>query len=256
MKKMTRVERKKRNKKIVLIIFLSLLLITLIFQIMKRVKFFNINLIKVTGNKVLTDKEIIDLSEINIGDNIFDVKLSKAKKNIAESPYVKEVRSRRVYPARVNLHVVERDESFKIPYKGETMVLVDRQGRILKLGKPAGEEAILLKSIKIDEEIVNGDIGKSIKLFIKNKNVIDFFEYDSKDQLLTYIKEIDLKKNDITITLKEGQVVDFGGYNDMDYKFRLLSETFKYIKKDQIAFSRIIMNRGDNPIIIRDKEGG
>ena len=78
--------RRKQKKQLALLTFI--ILIASIAAIMLLTPGFNVKKIKVTGNSVIKEDEIIRSSGIVTGVNIFDISLKKANENILSIGYI------------------------------------------------------------------------------------------------------------------------------------------------------------------------
>ena len=93
-------QRRKRNRRKKLIIracFGGIFL--LVGVVIVLTMFFNINEITVTGDTIYAPDEIINASEVNVGDNLIFVSKKKINNNITETlPYVGAVKVKRHLP--------------------------------------------------------------------------------------------------------------------------------------------------------------
>ena len=60
--------------------------------------------------------------------------------------------------------------------------------------------------------------------------------------------------DNINIELNNGILVAFGTINNVKYKLNLLNEIVKDIDKKGLSCKMILMDRGDNPIIVLNEE--
>ena len=71
--------------------------------------FFEIKFIVVQGNKNVSREEIIELSSIYYGENIFRINKRNSIKSIFQNPFVKMIKIKRVLPDKVLLILIERE---------------------------------------------------------------------------------------------------------------------------------------------------
>ena len=69
---------------------------------------FNITEIKVKGADQISESVYIATSEIEIGQNIFEVRKTDVKNKIEQDPYVESVEIKNIYPGTVEITVKER----------------------------------------------------------------------------------------------------------------------------------------------------
>ena len=70
---------------------------------------FRIDTIRVEGNQRLCEQTLVALSDVQPGMSTFSLDLDLIGRKIAENPWVKEARIKRVFPRQVRISVVERE---------------------------------------------------------------------------------------------------------------------------------------------------
>lgn len=248
MRKLTKIERKKRSRKnffrfIILIILISF---TVLFSF--KSKYFEINNFKIKGNKKLTNSQIINSSMINIGENIFRINKKEAINNLKKKSYIKNVDISRKLPDTIEIDITERKAILFIQ-KLSSFLLIDEEGIILEQ-KDNNEEQLPV-FIGLDTQNVNlGDNMFSTKL---NSDIIDLIYESLNLNIINLFDKVDLKtKDEINIFLKDGIYVAFGTLDNVKYKLGLLNEILKDTKEKDIKFTKIIMNKGENPILVTE----
>ena len=82
--------------------------------------FFQIGKIEVEGNSIYTDKEIIDASGIQIGDNLFFInRIAAGSRTVVKLPYVDAVTITRGLPNRITILVQESNAVGYVNVNGE-----------------------------------------------------------------------------------------------------------------------------------------
>ncbi|NLC04196.1 MAG: FtsQ-type POTRA domain-containing protein [Tissierellia bacterium] len=246
--KPTRVQlkRQRRRRFLRFLLFLALLISSLVFMLKSEI--FNIDNYSVLGNKNLSKEIIINTSEINQGENIFKIKKSIAEENILALAYVKNVQIKRKLPRTIVFNIEERVGVLQTR-SGSTMFLVDIEGYVLEELEEAdsGLPNIIgfdLSSISIGDNIFSGN---------DHSDIINFIIESKESKLLGNSSKIDMTLlEDINIELNNGISVAFGTLDNVKYKLRLLNEILKDIELKQIQCKMIIMNKGDNPILVID----
>lgn len=248
MKKTRKIKRRQKVRNILLNIFLLLTISSLIFLIIFKSDFFKINNIQVLGNLELDKEDIVKYSQIYIGENIFRINRKNIEENLKKLPYVKEVKIRRILPQDILIDLVEREEKVLVKLISSYQV-IDLEGYILKeVDKPDNKLPIIL-GLNIH------GLGRGDNLFnsIDNEELIVFLEEADRLDLLSQIESIDLKSlNNIDILLKSGIDITFGKLDNVEYRLRLLDEVLKDIKEREVKVEKIIMDRGEHPIIITE----
>ena len=111
-------------------IFLFFALITGYFFIYT--DFFAIREIVVHGNDYIEEKEIIKLSHIDLGMNIFMLNKSNVEDKIRRHSFVKEASVSLELPDRIVLTIQERDLSCIIPFEDGIFIYIDEEGVVLE----------------------------------------------------------------------------------------------------------------------------
>ena len=151
--------RKRRKKKafrklILFFVLLLSILITLCFKL----PYFNIVKINVFNNKSITKEEIIKLSNINIGSNLFYQNLESSKKLIMSNPYILDVNFSRKIPNKVEILVKERKAEFYSTAESK-FVIFDKNSMVLELKNNIDN----MKLIRIDGiDVKKLELGKTI----------------------------------------------------------------------------------------------
>ncbi len=135
--------KRRRKKRIKNSILLLLLLISILVTLCLKLDYFNINNIEVSGNRNIHKNEIIKLSSIENGNNIFYTNLKKARTNIKSNPYIQSVDIKRQLPSTLQINVVERDAYFYGMDSGGRYVVVDNEGVVLEIRKEINNMKLL-----------------------------------------------------------------------------------------------------------------
>ncbi|MDR7857191.1 FtsQ-type POTRA domain-containing protein [Tissierella sp.] len=253
MKKLSRVEKKMRRRRFLFRLLLLMALIVTMFVLALNTDFFIIDNIKVLGSNKTSKDIIISASSITIGENQFKISTSDGEKNIDKIPYVKEVKIKRKFPKGIIIEIIERKELFQIK-ELSSFALIDIDGYILDIVSTENHILPLINGYDIGDN----KVGDNIFSEEENKGIIDFILEGNNLSLLGKMKSIDLvDTNNVNFLLNESIIVAFGTLDDVKYKLNLLNEILKDIEKKQISCKMILMNKGDNPIIVlNDSEEG
>jgi cell division septal protein FtsQ len=117
--------------------------------------------IRVSTDGLLTRKQVLEIAEIEEGQNIFSVDLNKARKNIDQLPQVDRVELRRLVPDRLDIKIIERQPvAWVAPAAdsplavGSEAMLVDSRGYVMRSRKIQPEHAALPVIIGVSMEDV------------------------------------------------------------------------------------------------------
>lgn len=250
MKKTTRVERKRYRRKIMFRLILMLTLITLVVAYALKSEFFNIDNIVVEGNKILNKDVIVTASGINLGENILKISANDAEKSIEMLSYVKVSQVKHKLPNTIDIWVEERVPVLQIKSLA-TYMLIDKEGVILDLQDIKSEVLPTIVGYNISPK----ETGQNIKDDEIGIKLEDFFTKDDIINITKKINTINIDLNDeINISLNNGIGVVFGPLDNVEYKLRLLDRILIDIENRQLNCKMIIMNKGENPILVLDNE--
>lgn len=249
MKKLSKVQRKKRRKKIFLSILFALAVGFAIFMIMLKTGFFSINNIRVLGNEKILKNKIVLLSSIEEGENIFKISTREAEKNISTLPYIKDVEVKRKIPAEINIRVEERKPKFQIKNISSFM-LFDKEGYMLENINEKDEELTEIIGFNVENKIVGENIFED-----KNDTVkVEFIREAERLNILDKANYIDMEDDsNINMLIFDEIELVFGTINNVKYKLSLLDEVLKDISERDLKVKMILMNRGENPVVVLEE---
>lgn len=104
---------------------------------------FNVTSIDVSGNEYYTRAQLIQMTGIKTGKNMFEFRISQIRDKLLENPYIRNVKIRRVPMGTVRITVTERMEYAAVPY-GESYVLLDNEGTVLRVSEEPPTLPLLL----------------------------------------------------------------------------------------------------------------
>lgn len=150
---------RRRKKKIRNCLLFFLFLLAVLFVLSIKLPYFNIKSIEVYGNKNIKSHDIVKLSGICTGNNIFYINLKASEKNIMRNPYIDTVNIKRKLPSGININVTERDAVFYTDLSGK-FYIIDKNGVLLQK-KDSVSDMKLVKLTGLNVE--NVEIGNRIK---------------------------------------------------------------------------------------------
>ncbi|MDY0262619.1 FtsQ-type POTRA domain-containing protein [Syntrophotalea acetylenica] len=92
--------------------------------------FFRIENIRVENNRRIPGKQILALSDVRAGANIFELDLQRIGRRIEQNPWIAEARVRRMFPDQLVIRVEERTP--KAIVRLDYLYYVDASGQIFK----------------------------------------------------------------------------------------------------------------------------
>ena len=200
---------------------------------------FNVRSVKISNNERFDDAyyltEVRDLIGMNgfkvlFGDivsvksffMIFALRDNKIEQEyMAKNPFVKNAKVNFIPPDKIRVEIIERQESYRMSFLDRKVFL---SKDFIVLGEESEKEVPELMGLNI----TTYELGKMIPLENEKKKVIsEIFEncvYNGRS-ILDKIESIDLE-NELHINLKNGVVVVFDGYEDIEYKMQCLNEIY------------------------------
>ena len=175
----------------------------------------------------------------------FKINKNYCQDSINSLAYIKGVEIERRLPSTIKIKVKEREEVAAIPYIG-ALVYIDEEGCILNIEEKSGE--INLPQI-FGLDLVNLKIGDF--LFKGEEEKLDFLRIGKSNNTLKQMKYINFSSEENTmLELKNNIKVAFGPLDNVKYKLSFLNEILKDIDKKELKVKQILMNKGDNPILV------
>lgn len=157
--------RRRKRKRIKKIFMLFILLLSICITLCLKHPYFNIKNIEISGNRNISSKEIVDLSGLFKGNNIFYINVRNGENNILSNPYISEVQIKRKLPATVQINIKEREALF-YNTKDNKYFIVDKNGVVLqKKDDIKGMHLVKLDGFDYDKS----EIGKVLKNDDKSK---------------------------------------------------------------------------------------
>lgn len=221
-KKLTKEQERARKKRKVIfkvIKWTSLLLIIIggsIYGLMSPI--FNIVDVQVVGNTKIDTEEIISLSGIEIGQNMFQYRKDIVIDNIKENPYIESVTVHRKLPDTIELVVTERTATFVLPV-GNANAYINNQGYILEITSEKSTLPIL-KGVKTAQEQIQPGNRLETEDLEKLGDVLKIMESANSNGITDLITQIDItdRTNYILRLAKKKKTVHLGDVSNLSTK--------------------------------------
>ena len=221
-KKLTKEQERARKKRRIIFKFIkwtTLLLIIIggsIYGLMSPI--FNIINVQVVGNKKIDTEEIISLSGIEIGQNMFQYRKDIVINNIKENPYIESVKLHRKLPDTIELVVTERKATFILKV-GNASAYINNQGYILEITNEKSTLPII-KGIKTELEQIQPGNRLITEDLEKLGDVLKIMESANSNNIADLITEIDItdRTNYILRMAKKKKTVYLGDVSNLSTK--------------------------------------
>ena len=181
-----------RFKKIKIFLILILLIIAIIFVLSSSL--FNIKSINVLNNNILSNEDIISLSNINIGQNIFKINKNASIDHLKENAYIEEVNISRKLPNTLEINIKERKRKYMLQF-ADSYVYINNQGYMLELSTEKLDLPIItgfktdLSNVKPGERLEVDDL-KKLDMVIK---IVETANVNNIGNLITKVEVSDEK---------------------------------------------------------------
>lgn len=208
---------KRRKLKKHLLSFLLAVVVLCVGTVLVFSVFFKINTVSVTGDKVYSEKTVIEKSGIETGSNLFGVNPQKLSQKLSsELPYIKSVTVEKKLPETLIIKIEATREVAAVVNNG-VFVLIDETGKVLdRDASVLRENVAVINNVKLKEY----NEGKQIVLTDEKKNETLLTLLDAiKKSGLDLLTEIDLKNvNDIKIKYDDRIVFELGSLTNAQTK--------------------------------------
>ena len=183
-------KKRKKSKNYLLRILIAMGLIAALIVVM-HLDYFNVQKVTVTGNDLVSEKQILEGTNIKKGENIFDIHFFLEKRKIMENLYIEDVQFKRDLPDKVIVTVSERRGLAQL-HSGNSFTVIDNDGRVIEVSKEQRE----ITTIE-GFETIDAQKGSRVKLR-------DEEGFDKTMELLAAVDDNDMffKK----VAVKDGRV--------------------------------------------------
>lgn len=221
--------RKKRKKSIVKWLIFTFLIAAGVLVSLSLTVLFKIEAINTSGDTRYSQEEIIELSQVKIGDNLWRTTSKKVTQELSAAlPYIKSVKVIREIPSGITLEVCETQPMYSIK-KGKKFILTDESDKVLEENASKKGETVLLKGL----EVLNTKAGT--KLTVKSseslsvaKEIIAAAKENSLELTETDVTQL----NALTAVYKERIRLEFGSRSDLDKKMKMANEIIKKLESE------------------------
>lgn len=208
-----------RRVKNVLKVICVIIILLILFIIFLLSPVFNITEITVTGNEKISTDEIISLSKIQSGTNLFKIRKKDIQRNVKEQPYIRSIKIKRKLPNKMELTVVERELEYLFEF-GNSYIYIGSEGYILEVSSENVSDKLHIVGYQTSEEIVEPG-NRLCNADLKSLNAVIQIMLSAKNNSLDgYIKKIDISNNlnYILYLDDERKNVELGDTSNLDTK--------------------------------------
>jgi len=243
---------KKRRKNFKIptpVIYILLVAVGLYFFIHSPV--FGLKNIKVTGNSLLEEDKILNLSQLTTGQNIMKIKKEEIIKKISVHPFIKEVQIERHLPNTLEIHILER-KPVGLLVSQDGFIQISEEGYFLALIHDIGDYFLpVISGIDLEQLPGPGQLIKNAGLALA-LNIIK----ESPQELLDNLVEINIEnKGNILAYTIDGIEIRLGSLDNITDKLTDLNRILEDFDKKGINAKNIeyLDLRFSGPPVIKRK---
>ena len=249
-------KKKKTNEKTIKFIKNLILLVIFVGGIIAILlsPLFKIETIIIENNYNIEMATIIELSKINIDDNIFKINKSKTIREIKNNAYIDSVKIKRKLPNTIIVHVEERNTTFQIATENELFAYINNQGYILEISE---KKLMFPTIIGITENV---EVGKRLTSedLKKMEGILKIEKAATSKGIYELITGIDIaERNNYTLVLEdEDKTVYLGEASNLDTKMSYIKDFINREKgKKGEIFVNVDLNKSKPPFFREEVPG-
>lgn len=206
-------------------LFIFILVIIAIWGIL-HTRLFGVKNIVIINNNHLTEEEIISMSGVNQGDNIYKRSSKEIKDSLFENAYIEDATIKKKLPNTIEINIVERNINYMIQFS-DTYVYLNNQGYMLEQTTEKANVPIIVGLSTDQNSVVIGGRLNTDDLSKMNK-IIKICELAKVNELSEFISKIDIsnEKNYVVEMESRGKIINFGdcsNYSDLNTKMLYLT---------------------------------
>lgn len=185
------IRKKKRIKKVIkTLLLLAIIIGGICFALISPI--FNIEDIKVNGNKQINADTIVSLSQLQVGQNIFKFYKEKVINDIKTNAYVENVKIKRKIPNKIEITIEERKQDYNVEFLNG-YAYINNQGYILEISEQKLDLPVIKGISTPQEQIVEGN----------RLNDVDLEKLETVIQIMNICKSYDLDKKVSSIDITD-----------------------------------------------------
>ncbi len=245
-KKLTSAGKYKRKMRTRRIVAASILGLVIALCVCLFTPIFGVSEIVVEGNNKLLKEDIIDLSGIKTGQNIFRINTKKTSAKIKELSYVDDVKIVRKFPAKIKILLDESTEDIIIDTPTE-FIVATIDGKVLYKTDDVTQVPVpIIKGIKVK----GAEVAKKIETEDEENSIRDivyvkcFFGSD-------YWSEIDMidvsDQSNFMMVMRSGLRVTYGPIDTietLEHKIKMLDAIIPQVKLTERSYLDLTTDKG------------
>ena len=233
-----RKKKKRKKKRFFLNLFIAILVLVGLYFLATS-SLFGIDKINVEGNSHYTSDQVVELSGIIMGENLFKTSMLNAEKTLMEDPYVRSVEVSRKLPDIVNIILDERSEDALIKTDAGYIV-ADSDGMILRITNEPPEAPIIEGLTPVEPK--EGDLLGANDEDQLTKS-LDLIAYAEKNDF--FVKKLDVSGVNVKVYVLDSLICE-GTYKDLKENIESLKLVIKDLLEKNIMRGTISVTSDGN----------
>ena len=225
---MTKIKQLFQNKKSVVTIVVCI--VAFVFVLLFT-PLFSVKNVSVVGNQKVDSSTIINMSGINVGENIFKTDFAQVENKVSKVAYIDTVKAKMKFPDTVVISVTEAEPSAYINFIG-SFVGISEKGKILDIKQNFDEiERPVVYGVKVD----SFEIGTQIVADDEQRVglLYEILKQINSSGIVQKIQYLDISDTDnITMTLTNKISVKLGNTEGIKYKISYLKSVLDTLKEE------------------------
>ena len=167
------------------------ILVAILLIIILRSSLFNIKEIAVVNNTKLTADEIISLSDIQIGMNMFEYSNKMVNKKLSQNPYIESASIKRSLSGTLTIDINERKPTYMLKF-ANAFVYINNQGYMLEITETPIEVPVITGFETPIDDIKEGN-RLCVNDLMKLEDVIKIMNSANETSLAKRITSVDIR---------------------------------------------------------------
>lgn len=235
--------RKKRKKRRLITGFVIFMITALsVAAVLSVTVLFPIKIVKATGSKLYTEKQIVKSSGISEDNNLFTLSAEAVTENLVRNlPYIDSVELKRELPDKITIVVNDATE-YACFYADDVYYVISQGGRVINAYTEQPENTFLIEGCK-----AKCKVGKIIEFDDDKKKDLVFSIAENLDDKNVFINKINVSDDfNITLTVENRFNVILGNKTNLDKKIAQLATMIESMDKNATGKIDLSIWREDN----------
>ena len=246
--KSAHIKKNKRNRRILTWTILIGMVVGILVFLCKS-EIFNICNIEIVGNNQISQEIVLELSQIELENNIFLTNTAKAQNEISKNSYIKEVKITRILPDKIKIEILEKEKAYMLQID-EGSAYVDKNGDVLEISQTKLDNLILLHGYLTPKEEIQPGKTLNEKDLQRLEDLQQILKSSEKIQIKDKITSINIQdKNDYILNLPiYKKIVYIGDTSNLATKMLRAKDILdKTMENEGKIFVNVEFNKGFDP---------